>query len=50
MVRRHGHNKAVIRVANKMLTIIWYMMKNKECYRERKDTLYQRKLKRMSTV
>jgi transposase len=47
MVKRHGHSIAITHVANKMIRIMWYMLKNKENYKDGKDELYQRKLKRI---
>ena len=47
MVKRHGHSIAITHVANKMMRIMWYMLKNKENYKDGKDELYQRKLKRI---
>jgi transposase len=29
MVKRHGHGIAITHVANKMIRIMWYMLKNK---------------------
>jgi len=47
---RHGHQKAVIRVANKMLKIIWCMLTQREPYRDMRDGLYKSKLKRMERI
>lgn len=47
IVKRHGHSVAITHVANKMIRIMWYMLKNKENYKDRKDELYQRKLKKI---
>jgi len=47
IAKRHGHNIAITHVANKMLTIIWYMLVNKKLYNERKHSLYETKLKRI---
>jgi transposase len=33
IAKRHGHNIAITHVANKMLTIIWYMLVNKKLYK-----------------
>jgi hypothetical protein len=30
IAKRHGHNIAITHVANKMVTIIWYMLVNKK--------------------
>ena len=45
--KRHGHHVAITHVANKMLTIIWHMLVNKRLYNERKQNLYETKLKRI---
>src|SRR5262249_33418166 len=47
IAKRHGHNIAITHVANKMLTIIWHMLVNKRLYNERKQSLYETKLKRI---
>jgi len=47
-LRRHHHNVAVTHVANKMLRIIWHMLRENRLYNERKEQLYQSKLKRMT--
>jgi transposase len=41
IVKRHGHSVAITHVTNKMIRIMWYMLKNKENYKDRKDELYQ---------
>lgn len=46
--RRHGHNVAITHVANKMLTIIWAMLTTRTPYNDRKEDLYQRKLKALN--
>jgi transposase len=46
IAKRHGHHIAITHVANKMLTIIWHMFVNKKLYNERKQSLYETKLKR----
>jgi len=48
--RRHGHQKAVMRVANKMLRVVWCMLTRGEPYRHGKDRLYEAKLKRMERI
>ena len=48
IVKRHGHSIAITHVANKMIRIMWYMLKNKNNYKEGKNELYQRKLKRIN--
>jgi len=35
LAKRHGHHIAITDVANKMVTIIWYMLVNKKPYNER---------------
>jgi transposase len=47
IVKRHGHSIAITHVANKMIRIMWYMLKNKENYKDGKPETYQRKLKRI---
>jgi transposase len=47
-LRRHHHNVAVTHVANKMLRIIWHMLRENQLYNERKERLYESKLKRMT--
>ena len=47
IVKRHGHSIAITHVANKMIRIMWYMLKNKETYKDGKPESYQRKLKRI---
>ncbi|MFY9872711.1 MAG: hypothetical protein WAK17_23630 [Candidatus Nitrosopolaris sp.] len=46
IAKRHGHHIAITHVANKMITIIWHMLVNK-MYNERKQNLYETKLKRI---
>jgi transposase len=48
--RRHGHQKAVVRVANKMLRIIWCMLTRGEPCRHGKEGLFEYKLKRMERI
>ena len=48
IVKRHGHSIAITHVANKMIRIMWYMLKNKKTYNDGKPDLYQRKLKRIN--
>ena len=48
MVKRHGHSIAITHVANKMIRVMWYMLKNKKTYSDGKPDLYQRKLKRIN--
>jgi transposase len=47
IVKRHGHSIAITHVANKMIRIMWYMLKNKENYKDGKQETYQRNLKRI---
>jgi transposase len=47
-IRRHHHNVAITHVANKMLRIIWHMLRENRLYNERKERLYESKLKRMT--
>jgi transposase len=47
-LRRHHHNVAVTHVANKMLRIIWHMLRENRLYNERKQGLYESKLKRLT--
>ena len=47
--KRHAgkHAPAIIVVANKMITIMWYMLHTKTPYQSRNEGLYRRKLARM---
>ena len=47
IAKRHGHHIAITHVANKMITIIWHMLVNRKLYNERKQSLYETKLKRI---
>jgi len=47
IAKRHDHQIAITHVANKMITIIWHMLVNKKLYNERKQNLYETKLKRI---
>jgi transposase len=47
-LRRHHHNVAVTHVANKMLRIIWHMLRENQLYDERREGLYESKLKRLT--
>lgn len=47
IAKRHGHSIAITHVANKMIRIMWYMLKNKKTYNDGKPDLYERKLKRI---
>jgi hypothetical protein len=48
--RRHGSQNAVVRVANKMLRIVWCMLTRREPYRQGKEVLYKNKLMRMEKL
>ncbi len=48
--KRHHHNVAISHVANKMLTILWCMLKENRLYNERKEKLYDSKLKRAARI
>jgi transposase len=48
--RRHGSQNAVVRVANKMLRVVWCMLTWREPYRQGKEVLYKSKLKRMERL
>ena len=48
IAKRHGHSIAITHVANKMIRIMWYMLKNKKTYNDGTPDLYQRKLKRIN--
>jgi len=43
-LRKHHHNVAITHVANKMLRILWHMLRDNTLYNERKQQLYHRKL------
>ena len=47
VANRRGRNVAITHVANKMMTIIWHMLTNHALYNQRKQNLYDTKLKRM---
>lgn len=47
---RQGDAKAVIRVANKMATIIWHMLTKQQPYHQVKEELYRSKLKRLKRI
>jgi len=48
--QRHGSQNAVVRVANKMLRVVWYMLTRREPYRQGKEVLYKNKLMRMEKL
>ncbi|MEM3159091.1 MAG: transposase, partial [Nitrososphaerales archaeon] len=48
--RRMHQNKAIVKVANKMMTIIWHMLTRKQMYMQKKDRLYSKKLNMMSKI
>ncbi|CDI06478.1 hypothetical protein NITUZ_60005 [Candidatus Nitrosotenuis uzonensis] len=50
VVRRYRHSIAITHVANKMIIIIWHMLTNRTLYNERKQNLYDAKLKRMQSA
>ena len=50
IAKRYGHHIAITHVANKMVTIIWHMLVNKKLYNERKQNLYETKLKRIQNT
>jgi transposase len=50
IAKRHGHHIAVTHVANKMTTIIWHMLTYKRLYNDRKQNLYDAKLKRIQNT
>jgi len=45
--KKRGYKHACVAVAREMLVIIWYMLTNKELYRNMNDELYQRKLEKL---
>jgi hypothetical protein len=47
---RQGDGKAVIRVANKMATIVWHMLTKRQPYQQMKEELYRSKLKKMARI
>lgn len=47
IAKRHGHHVAITHVANKMIRIMWSMLTYKQLYNERKNELYETKLKRI---
>ena len=47
-LKRHKHNVAITHVANKMLKIIWHMLREDRLYNERSERLYMPKLKRIA--
>jgi transposase len=50
LVKRHSHHIAITHVANKMYTIIWHMLTHKKLYNERKQHLFDTKLKRIQRL
>ena len=42
IAKRHGHSIAITHVANKMIRIMWYMLKNKKTYNDGKPDLYEK--------
>ena len=47
IAKRHGHHVAITHLANKMMTIIWHMLSYKRLYNDRKQNLYDTKLKKI---
>lgn len=50
IARRHGHNKAIVALANKMLRIVWHMLTKNEPYHNRNEQAYTRKVKRLHSL
>ena len=50
VAKRHGHHIAITHVANKICTIIWHMLTHKKLYNERKQHLFDTKLKRIQRL
>ena len=48
--RRHHHNVAITHVANKMLRILWHMLKENRLYDQRNEVRYESKLKRLRST
>jgi hypothetical protein len=49
-LKRHNHNVAMTHVANKMLRIVWHMLRESRLYKDRKEHLYQSNLERMAHI
>lgn len=49
-LKRHDHNAALTHVANRMLRVLWHMLREGRLYDERRERLYRSKLKRMMGV
>lgn len=47
---KQGEGRAVIRVANKMATIIWHILAKKQPYYQVKQGLYESKLKKIARL
>lgn len=45
---KRGENKATIRVANKMASVIWHILTKRESYRQVKERLYRSKLMKIA--
>ena len=48
--KRMHTNKAMVKVANKMMTIIWHMLTKKQLYMQKNDRLYHNKINKMSKL
>jgi transposase len=48
--RRINRNKAIVKVANKMITIIWHMLMKKQLYMQKNDRLYHNKVNKMGRI
>ena len=48
--RAHHHNVAITHVANKMLRILWHMLRENRLYDQRNEVRYASKLKRLQTM
>jgi transposase len=47
IARKHGHSKAIVALANKMLRIVWHMLAKNEPYRDHNKQAYAKKVKRL---
>jgi hypothetical protein len=47
---RHHHNVAVTHVTNRMLRIVWHMLRENRLYNGRRPRLYESKLKRLAEI
>jgi transposase len=48
--RRMHHNKAIVKVANKMMKIIWHMLTKRQMYLQKNERLYSSKINRMKKL